>query len=81
MASVIHELWEREDAGLLIMPASVPIDAPAVQAELTRYLEEGWTPVIESDVDGPNSLPRQLDSDQPNLKRFSATRRVARTAR
>jgi predicted AAA+ superfamily ATPase len=79
MAAVIHELWEREDSGLLIMPASVPIDAPAVQAELTRYLEDGWTPVIESDVDGPNSLPRQLDSEQPNLKRFSATRRVART--
>jgi hypothetical protein len=74
MAAVIHELWEREDPGLLIMPASVPIDAPAVQAELT-----GWTPVIESDVDGPNSLSRQLDSEQPNLKRFSATRRVART--
>ena len=28
MAAVIHELWEREDSGLLIMPASVPIDAP-----------------------------------------------------
>jgi predicted AAA+ superfamily ATPase len=79
MAAVIHELWEREDSGLLIMPASTPIDAPAVQAELTRYLEDGWTPVIESDVDGPNALPRQLDSEQPNLKRFSATRRVART--
>ena len=29
MAAVIHELWERDDSGLLIMPASVPIDAPA----------------------------------------------------
>jgi predicted AAA+ superfamily ATPase len=79
MAVVIHELWERDDAGLLIMPASVPIDAPAVQAELTRYLEEGWTPVIEADVDGPNALPRRLDSENPSLKRFSAARRVART--
>jgi hypothetical protein len=79
MAAVIHELWARDDAGLLIMPASTPIDAPAVQAELTRYLEDGWTPVIESDVDGPNALPRQLDLENPNLKRYSATRRVART--
>ncbi len=79
MAAVIHELWDREDSGLLIMPASVPIDAPRVQAELTRYLEDGWTPVIEADVDGPNALPRQLDAENPNLKRFSATRRVART--
>jgi hypothetical protein len=61
------------------MPASVPIHEPRVQAELTRYLDEGWTPVIESDVDGPNALPRQLDLENPNLKRYSATRRVART--
>jgi len=79
MAKVIHELWERDDAGLLIMPASVPVEAPAVQAELTHLLEDAWTPVIEADVDGPNALPRRLDSENPTLKRFSATRRVART--
>ena len=28
MAAVIHELWGRDDRSLLIMPASVPIDAP-----------------------------------------------------
>jgi uncharacterized protein len=78
MAAVIHELWERQDGSLLIMPASVPIDAPPVASELTRYLEEGWAPVIERDVDGPNSLPLQLDRDNPNLGRYSATRRVAR---
>ena len=27
MAAVIHELWEREDRGLLIMPGSLPIDS------------------------------------------------------
>ncbi|MDA8312150.1 MAG: Swt1 family HEPN domain-containing protein [Actinomycetota bacterium] len=79
MAAVIHELWERNDANLLIMPATVPIDAPDVSSELTRYLEEGWTPVIESDVDGPNALPLRLDRDNPTLGRYSATRRVART--
>jgi uncharacterized protein len=79
MAAVIHELWERQDAGLLISPASVPIDAAAVTAELTRYLEEGWDAVIESDVDGPNSLPLRLDRENPALGRYSAARRVART--
>jgi len=64
MAGVIHELWERQDGSLLIMPASVPIDAPPVASELTRYLEEGWAPVIERDVDGPNSLPLQLDREE-----------------
>ena len=36
-------------------------------------------PVIEKDVDGPNSLPLQLDGQVPNLGKFHATRRVART--
>ena len=79
MASVIHELWERNDQSLMILPAHVPIDAPAVTAELTRYLEEGWAPVIESDVDGANSRPLRIDRDNPTLSRYSATRRVART--
>ena len=65
MAAVVHELWERSDANLLIMPATVPIDAPQVSSELTRYLEDGWTPVIESDIDGPNALPLRLDRENP----------------
>src|ERR1700694_1032207 len=79
MAAVIHELWERNDQSLLILPANVPIYAPAVASELTRYLEDGWAPVIETDVDGPNALPLRIDRDNPNLGRYSATRRVART--
>jgi predicted AAA+ superfamily ATPase len=78
MAAVVHELWERNDSSLLMMPGTIPINAPAVSSELTRYLEEGWTPVIESDIDGPNALPLRLDRDNPNLGRYSATRRVAR---
>ena len=42
---------------------SLPIDSGSVVNELTRYLEEGWTPVISSDVDGENSLPLRLDRD------------------
>jgi predicted AAA+ superfamily ATPase len=79
MAAAVHELWERNDSSLLVMPATIPIDAPTVSWELTRYLEEGWTPIIESDIDGPNALPLRLDRDNPNLGRYSATRRVART--
>jgi len=79
MAAVIHSLWERQDASLLIMPASVPIDEPGVQRELTKYVDDPWVPVIEKDVDGPSSLPLQLDRENPNLGRYSACRRVART--
>jgi hypothetical protein len=50
-----------------------------VQFELTRYLSDNWVPIIEKDVDGPNSLPLRMDGDVPNLGKFAACRRVART--
>jgi hypothetical protein len=46
---------------------------------LTRYLSDNWVPVIEKDVDGPNALPLQMDGEIPNLGKFAACRRVART--
>lgn len=79
MASVIHSLWEKGDRSPLIMPSSISIDDPRVQFELTRYLSDNWVPVIEKDVDGPNSLPLRLDGETPNLGKYSACRRVART--
>jgi predicted AAA+ superfamily ATPase len=78
MAAVIHSLWEKGDRNPLILPGNVAIDDPRVQSELTRYLSDNWVPVIEKDVDGPNSLPLKLDSQLPNLGKFSACRRVAR---
>ncbi len=79
MSAVIHTLWERDDRGLMILPANVPLDAVAVQSELTRYLPPTWSPVIEKDIDGSHSLPLRLDRENPMLGRYSACRRVART--
>ena len=79
MAAVIHSLWEKGDRNPLILPGNVAIDDARVQSELTRYLPDNWVPVIEKDVDGPNSLPLKLDAELPNLGKFSACRRVART--
>lgn len=79
MAAVIHSLWEKGDRSPLILPSNVPIDDPRVQFELTRYLSDNWVPVIEKDVDGPNSIPLRIDAETPNLGKYSACRRVART--
>ena len=79
MAAVIHSLWAKEDRNSLILPANIPIDDPRVQFELTRYLSDNWVPVIEKDVDGPNSLPLRMDGEVPNLGKYAASRRVART--
>lgn len=79
MAAVIHSLWESGDRNPLILPANIPLDDGRVQSELTRYLSDNWLPVIGKDVDGPQSLPRRIDAEVPNLGRFSACLRVART--
>ena len=78
MAAVIHSLWENGDRSPLIMPANVLLDEPSVQSELNHYLPDNWPPVIERDIDGPNSLPSRTDGEVPNLGRYSACRRVAR---
>ncbi|MGO9949305.1 MAG: ATP-binding protein, partial [Steroidobacteraceae bacterium] len=79
MAAVIHSLWEKGDRNPLILPSTIPIDDGRVQSELTRYLSDNWVPIIEKDVDGAGSLPLKIDSEQPNLGKLNATRRVART--
>jgi predicted AAA+ superfamily ATPase len=79
MAAVIYELWRRDDRSLLILPGTLPLDSSPVVAELTNYLEEAWTPVIATDVDGDNALPQRLDDENPTFGRYSASRRVART--
>jgi predicted AAA+ superfamily ATPase len=79
MAKVVHSLWERQDASLLILPATVPVDDSEVQAALMQYLPDTWRSVIEKDIDGSQALPILLDRNNTNLGRFSACRRVART--
>ena len=79
MATVIHALWERNDASLMILPASVPLDNLPVEAEMVKYLSEGWAAVIAHDIDGETSVPLAIDKNTPNLGRYSAARRVART--
>ncbi len=79
LAKVIHRQWESQDQSLLIMPSSLPMDDSAVRTELTSYLDDVWEPILSQDVDGPDSLPLQLDRETPTLGRYSAARRVART--
>ena len=79
MAEVVHSLWINDDPNLLILPSTIPIDDSKVSEELLRHLEADWRTVVEADVDGDNALPLKLDKDNPNLGRFLAARKVART--
>ena len=79
MASVIHQLWESNDRSGLILPGSIPLDAPRVREELLRYLPEGWNAVVDNDVDGAGAAPRAIDAENSRFGTISAARRVART--
>ena len=79
MAAVIHELWMGNDAGLMIMPGSIPLDVPNVRDELTRHLSEGWNGIVDREVDGRNSIPFHKDQSNPRYGGKLAARRVART--
>jgi predicted AAA+ superfamily ATPase len=79
MAAVIHELWMGNDAALMIMPGSFPLDVPNVRDELTRHLSEGWNALVDREVDGKNSIPYQKDQSSPRYGQSLAARRVART--
>jgi hypothetical protein len=78
MATVISVLWREGDQNLLILPGTIPMYDARVNSELTKYLEDGWDPVMRTDIDGANALPLRLDQSLSNLGRYSATRRVAR---
>ena len=79
MAAAIHNLWIENDRSLMIMPGSLPIGAKDVHAELTRYLDDQWNPIMDSDVDGKDSLPKLIDMENPRFGGVMAARRVART--
>ena len=79
MAAVIHELWMSRDPSPMIMPGSFPLDVPVVRNELTRYLDDNWNAVVDSEVDGKQSLPYRNDGNNPRYGSLLASRRVART--
>ncbi|MEX1663531.1 DUF499 domain-containing protein [Thioclava sp. 15-R06ZXC-3] len=79
MAQVIHELWMGNDPSVMIMPGSVAISTARVEPELLHYLDASWQSIIAGDVDGVSSTPYKIDQSAPNLNRYSATRRIARS--
>ena len=79
MAAVIHELWMGSDASAMILPGSISLDVPNVRDELIRYLPEGWNSIVNTEIDGKNSVPYQKDQSNQRYGRIMASRRVART--
>ncbi|MFC1697104.1 ATP-binding protein [Nanoarchaeota archaeon] len=78
MAATIHQLWISGDKSYMIMPGNMPLDAPRVRDELTRYLSDEWNSIVDNDIDGERSTPKSLDENNKRFGMCSAARRVAR---
>ena len=82
MATCISRLYQEQDPSLLIMPANLTLDDPALSDEFTRLLARAggnWDPVVE-EIDSHGSRTDQIDqSSQSFIEVGSAARRIART--
>jgi len=80
MAAVIYNLYDNNDGSAMITSGSIAIGKPSIRDELTRYLSDGWNPIIESEIDGKNAKPSKLDDAQGGFyKKQFAYNRIART--
>lgn len=79
MANVIHCLWSQNDQSALIMPGNVPLNFAPVRAELAKYFKGNWDSIINSEVDGEESKPYELDGNNPRFGRLNAARKISRT--
>jgi predicted AAA+ superfamily ATPase len=78
MSSVVHSLYTNGDRSPLIMPGSIPLDAVGVRDELAKYLDDNWKPIVDSDIDGAESVPARVDAERPLFGNRALTRRIAR---
>jgi predicted AAA+ superfamily ATPase len=79
MATVIHRLWKDGNNDPLIMPGSFPLMDADTLNEVIYYLPQGWTPVIERDVDGERSETWEIENKDTRFGSVQACRRIART--
>ena len=78
MAIVIHRLWNTDNRDALIMPGTLPLDDSNVRTKSIHYLPQGWEPVIEREIDGPHSVPAEIDGLDTRFGSVQAARRTAR---
>ncbi|KUH59395.1 hypothetical protein AUL39_03505 [Tractidigestivibacter scatoligenes] len=78
MATVIHNLWEANDADPLIMPGSIDFSDARISEEIFQYLDPAWNAVVDTDVDGAHSIPGTIDRGNGRFSRPKAARRMAR---
>ena len=78
MASAIYALWSGESSAPLITPALLPFRDEKVRTALLEPLDRAFGPILQSEVDGDQSLTDRIESQRPRFSRSKAARQAAR---
>ncbi|MDE0176181.1 MAG: DUF499 domain-containing protein [Defluviicoccus sp.] len=78
MANAIYALWSGESAAPLITPALLPFGDDKVRTALLEPLDRAFGPILQSEVDGNQSLTARIESRRSRLGRTKAARQAAR---
>ena len=78
MANAIHALLSGESAAPLIFPALLPFRDAKVRTALLEPLDRALGPILQSEVDGEQSLTARIEDQRPRLLKARAATLAAR---
>ena len=78
MANAVYALWSGESTAALITPALLPFRDIKVRTALLEPLHSAYGPILQSEVDGEQSLAARIESQRPRLSRTKAATLAAR---
>ena len=78
MANAVYALWSAQSRAALITPALLPFHDQKVRTALLEPLNRAYGPILQSEVDGDQSLPARIEAQRPRLLRARAATLAAR---
>ena len=78
MANAVYALWSTQSRAALITPALLPFHDQKVRTALLEPLHRAYGPILQSEVDGDQSLPARIEAQRPRLLRARAATLAAR---
>ncbi len=78
MANAVYALWSSESAAPLIMPALLPFRDDKVRTALLEPLDRAFGPILQSEVDGDQSVSARIEAQRPRLAVPRAATRAGR---
>ncbi len=78
MANAVYALWSGESQAPMIMPALLPFRDDKVRTALLEPLDRAFGAILQSEVDGDQSLTARIEAQRPRLSKSRAATQAAR---